>query len=97
MLHAPLPADFYAALKSGEALCAVLNALRPADPPIKFHRGTTMAFKQMENIGWFLDCARDLGVADPDRFMTVDLFEKTNLRQVAVCIHAVKKRLAAAS
>lgn len=47
------------------------------------------SFKQMENIGWFLDGARALGVAPTDCFQTVDLYEEKNINQVIQMIHAL--------
>lgn len=55
-------------------------AVSSADPQVKpgsvpkVHR-TRMVFKQMENIGRFLDAARQYGVSSSDLFTTVDLFE----------------------
>ena len=56
-------------------------------------QGARMAFKQMENIGWFLEKAREYGVPESDLFMTVDLFEGGNMRQVAQCINALKMKI----
>lgn len=36
----------------------------------------------MENIKNFLDACRVLGVSDKDLFVTVDLFEGANIKQV---------------
>jgi hypothetical protein len=47
----------------------------------------------MENIGWFLEKSREYGVQESDLFMTVDLFEGGNMRQVALCISALKMKL----
>jgi hypothetical protein len=45
----------------------------------------------MENIGYFLDAAREYGLRDSDLFITVDLFEAQNMDQVAICLSALKK------
>ncbi|KAJ1328405.1 hypothetical protein BSLG_010137 [Batrachochytrium salamandrivorans] len=56
---------------------------------------TKMPFKQMENIGTFLQAMDKLGVPKMEQFQTVDLFEEKNLGQVVDSIfsfsrHAVK-------
>jgi hypothetical protein len=79
------------ALKNGEILCKLINALIPGSIP-KPHIGTRMVFKQMENVGWFLEQISDRGaklVSDSDLFMTVDLVEKSNMKQVLICLNAV--------
>jgi len=54
---------------------------------------TKMAFKQMENIGSFLTfCQDQLGVQKSDLFQTVDLYEKQNMNNVIMTIHAVGRR-----
>ncbi len=50
----------------------------------KFHQNTRMAFKQMENIGWYLEACKTIGVLHTDLFMTVDLFDFANLKQASV-------------
>ena len=37
----------------------------------------------MENIGWFVDFLRDYGVPREYNFVTVDLYEKQNIKQVS--------------
>jgi len=53
-----------------------------------------MAFKQMENIGKFLDAMDAYGLNSFEKFQTVDLYEATNMTQVVLSIHAIG-RLAA--
>lgn len=79
------------ALKNGELLCKLINLLKPGAVP-KPHIGTRMVFKQMENVGWFLEAIseREHGlVADTDLFMTVDLMDGTNMKQVLICLNAL--------
>eukprot|EP01147_Barroeca_monosierra_P009574 gene9574-1801_t len=45
----------------------------------------------MENIGYFLDAAKRYGLPDSDLFITVDLFESRNMKQVVICLAALKK------
>ena len=48
-----------------------------------------MAFKQMENIGNFLDGCETVGVNREDLFQTVDLYEGENMAQVVNGIYAL--------
>ncbi len=48
---------------------------------------------QMENIGSYIEATRALGVPAEYLFMTVDLFERKNLAQVALNIVSVKRQL----
>ena len=50
-----------------------------------------MAFRQMENIGFFLEAAASFGVASTSLFQTVDLYEANNMGQVNVCIQATSR------
>jgi hypothetical protein len=78
-----LPGSLGDSLRSGHVLCELMNKIKPGCVP-KFHAGTRMAFKMMENIGWFLEACKEFGVADTDLFMTVDLFDFANLKQVSL-------------
>lgn len=51
-----------------------------------------MAFKQMENVGSFLDAIQKFGVSKMDSFQTVDLYEATNMPQVILTIHALGRK-----
>eukprot|EP01118_Nematostelium_gracile_P018808 TRINITY_DN849_c0_g1_i1.p1 TRINITY_DN849_c0_g1~~TRINITY_DN849_c0_g1_i1.p1 ORF type:complete len:258 (-),score=76.85 TRINITY_DN849_c0_g1_i1:78-851(-) len=81
--------DFGDSLKSGVLLCKLLNKIEPGTVP-KINT-QNMAFKQMENIAAYLEGSRKLGVPDQYNFMTVDLFEKKNLGQVALSVLTLKK------
>ena len=52
-----------------------------------------MPFIQMENIGKFINAAKNLGVEDQYNFMTVDLFEEKNLKQVLLCLATLKRKV----
>ncbi len=47
------------------------------------------AFVLRENIQLFQNAARAYGVPDNELFQTVDLFEKKNIAQVTLAIHAL--------
>lgn len=83
------PEKFQQGLKDGIFLCKLASVL--TGKPIKT---TTMkvAFKQMENIGKFLEAIEKYGVAKTDLFQTVDLYENQNMGQVVTCIHALGRK-----
>eukprot|EP00048_Salpingoeca_helianthica_P009155 m.131312 g.131312 ORF g.131312 m.131312 type:complete len:769 (-) comp14792_c0_seq8:37-2343(-) len=89
VLGRPLPATLEDALRSGEVLCELMNRIS-AGSVLRVHSDARMAFKQMENIGYFLDACHRYGVADADMFMTVDLFRGSNMKQVVICLNALK-------
>ena len=78
-------------LKSGDVLCAAMTKIKPALMP-KFHKDAKLAFKQMENIGLFLNACRAYGVSDTELFITIDLFEAANMKQVLACIRALRTK-----
>jgi len=71
-------------LKDGRVLCALANAIRPG--VIKKIHASGLAFKQMENITFFTDVAREAGVPESALFATPDLFEAKNMGSVINCI-----------
>ena len=46
-------------------------------------------FALRENVSLFTNAARAYGVPDNELFQTVDLFEKKNIPQVTMAIHAL--------
>jgi transgelin len=78
-------------LKSGEVLCELMNKIKAGAIP-KYHKAPRLAFRQMENIGLFLNACRQYGVSDSNLFITVDLFEAANMKQVIACLSALKSR-----
>ena len=52
-----------------------------------------MAFKQMENIGLFLQACENYGVNKVDLFQTVDLYEGQNMNAVINGIHALGRKV----
>ena len=77
-------------LKDGVALCKLMNALKESS--VKRINDSKMAFKQMENIGNYLDASSAYGVAKEDQFQTVDLFEATNMAAVINGLHALGRK-----
>ena len=62
----------------GQVLCALINAIRLGAIP-KINESTP-AFKQMENIIFFLNAAMNMGVPESSLFNTADLHEQLDLQ-----------------
>ncbi|KAM9294090.1 transgelin-2 [Gastrophryne carolinensis] len=60
-------------LKDGTVLCHLINSLAPGS--VAKIQSSTMAFKQMEQVSQFLKGCEKYGIAAPDLFQTVDLWE----------------------
>eukprot|EP01028_Stygiella_incarcerata_P012385 TRINITY_DN757_c0_g1_i5.p1 TRINITY_DN757_c0_g1~~TRINITY_DN757_c0_g1_i5.p1 ORF type:complete len:352 (+),score=171.68 TRINITY_DN757_c0_g1_i5:149-1204(+) len=90
VLGEAVPEDpFEVALKSGILLCQLMKKLDPKSVK-KIHKGK-MPFMQMENIQTFVDAARKYGVPEHDLFVTVDLFEAKNIKQVVQCVFSLSR------
>jgi len=74
-------------LKDGLVLCKLVNTIKPGT--IKKTNESKMPFKQMENITFFMNAARDLGVPESSMFSTPDLFEAKNLGSVVNCVYTL--------
>ncbi|KAK9471733.1 Transgelin [Dipodascopsis tothii] len=92
VLGAPLPAgDLLDVLHDGTVLCQLATRLgAPARA-----KASRMPFVQMENISAFLTAAKQLGLADHDLFLTVDLYEAKDPAQVLQTLYAVSRHAAA--
>ena len=75
------------ALKDGIILCKLMNKLKPGSCAKFTTKGTGFALR--ENVSIFCNAARGYGVPDNELFQTVDLFEKKNIAQVTLAIHAL--------
>lgn len=73
-------------LKGGLVLCALANNVKPG--VIKKPHVKPGASFQMENILFFQNAARALGVAESSMFGTPDLFEEKNMKSVIDAIYA---------
>jgi hypothetical protein len=73
-------------LKNGQVLCRLANAIRPG--VIKKINDSKLAFKEMENITFFMNAARDMGVPELSMFGTPDLYEGKNLGTVVSALLA---------
>lgn len=78
-------------LKDGVILCHLINKI--TGQPSKFPSQSKMSFIQMENICFFIENARKLGVPDSENFQTIDLFEGSGMKQVVCCICSLSRHL----
>ncbi|CAM9326034.1 unnamed protein product, partial [Scytosiphon promiscuus] len=74
-------------LKSGEILCALVNAIRPGTIPV-VHEGQ-LGFNQMENVDNFLSACCKLGVPAHALVDTADVFEMRDTAKLVECVHAL--------
>jgi len=81
--------DLQEGLKSGIALCKLVNGIRP-NTILKINTYTA-AYRQMENIDNFLKVCDKLGVPDSDRFTTEDLFYGNNIPKVVLTVCSLSK------
>ena len=72
---------------SGVVLCDLIDRVRPGC--VAKPSASPMPFKQMENIGNYVEACRELGVPQQDLFVTVDLYEGKNLGAVVRNIHSL--------
>lgn len=71
-------------LRSGTVLCHLLNAIKPGTVPRV--NAMNAPFKHMENITYFMDGARALGVPEYAMFGTPDLYEDKSMDAVLRCL-----------
>lgn len=74
-------------LKSGQVLCELANCIRPGI--VKKINESQMPFKQMENITFFMNAARELGVPESSMFGTPDLYEEKNIGSVVKSLNSL--------
>jgi len=77
--------DLHAWLKNGVVLCNLANKVKPGS--VHKINTSSLAFKQMENITFFMKAARDMGVPESAMFGTPDLYEEKNMGSVVNCIY----------
>lgn len=77
-------------LKDGVILCKLINCLRAGS--VKKINSSKMAFKQMENIGMFLQGCENYGLNKVDLFQTVDLYEAQNMPMVITAVFALGRK-----
>ena len=72
-------------LHDGKVLCELVNKIQPST--VKKINDSSLPFKQMENITYFMNAARAIGVPEMSMFATPDLYEAKNMGSVINCIN----------
>jgi hypothetical protein len=87
VVGAPLEGTLQEGLKSGVVLIQLVNTIQPGVSK----KASTMSapFKQMENIGNYLEACDKMGVPKHSTFQTVALYENKDMMQVITNIHAL--------
>lgn len=78
--------DLLDILKDGELLCNLGNLLGAPNCPTKKYKNSRMPFVQMENISFFLDACKLIGVPHNEIFQTVDLYERQDPYQIVITL-----------
>lgn len=78
--------DLLDILKDGELLCSLGNLLGAPNCPTKRYKSLRMPFVQMENISFFLDTCKLIGVPHNEIFQTVDLYERQDPYQIVITL-----------
>uniref|UniRef100_A0A8R1Y033 Calponin-homology (CH) domain-containing protein n=1 Tax=Onchocerca volvulus TaxID=6282 RepID=A0A8R1Y033_ONCVO len=81
--------NFLEILKDGTLLCSLANALQPNT--VKKINNSALAFKQMENISFFLSFA-EKHITKSELFQTVDLFEGQDPNAVVICLSSLARK-----
>ncbi|CAJ0592674.1 unnamed protein product [Cylicocyclus nassatus] len=81
--------SFIKIFKDGTLLCRLANSLQPG--AVKKINTSAMAFKQMENISFFLAFA-EKHVAKSELFQTVDLYEAQDPNTVLICLASLARK-----
>lgn len=83
--------ELHELLKDGVVLCNLINGITGAKS--NFPTKSKLSFAQMENIFYFIENARKLGVPDSENFQTIDLYEGQNMQQVIHCLYSLSRNL----
>ncbi|KJH43921.1 hypothetical protein DICVIV_10057 [Dictyocaulus viviparus] len=81
--------NFCSLFKDGTLLCRLANSLQPG--AVNKINKSAMAFKQMENIAFFLAFAQN-HIAKSELFQTVDLYEAQDPNAVLVCLSSIARK-----
>uniref|UniRef100_A0AC35TRH6 Calponin-homology (CH) domain-containing protein n=1 Tax=Rhabditophanes sp. KR3021 TaxID=114890 RepID=A0AC35TRH6_9BILA len=81
--------NFVSVLKNGVVLCRLANSL--VEGSIKKVNASAMAFKQMENISFFLTFAEKY-VSKTELFQTIDLYEGQDPNSVLVLLGSLARK-----
>eukprot|EP01127_Copromyxa_protea_P010330 TRINITY_DN2513_c0_g1_i1.p1 TRINITY_DN2513_c0_g1~~TRINITY_DN2513_c0_g1_i1.p1 ORF type:complete len:471 (-),score=91.31 TRINITY_DN2513_c0_g1_i1:1066-2478(-) len=83
--------SFYDDLCNGQVLCHLINSIKPNMIPLVHTRD--QALLERENIKFFVNACRGLGVNQGDLFEVNDLYDRHNIGQVLNCLYALTQVL----
>jgi hypothetical protein len=83
-------AELQAQLKNGVVLCQAANRMGAGISTIS---KSDKMFEQISNIGKFLEFLKTTGVADRDAFVTTDLYDNKDMRQVMIGLNSLGRAL----
>lgn len=78
-------------LRCGLRFVAAVNKLKPGS--VKNFKKSKMPFVCMENIAAYTTACKGLGLPDNYNFVTVDLWDASNIKQVALNVVSLKRQL----
>jgi hypothetical protein len=83
----PFPSnDFQSSLSNGKFLCLLINQIKPGS--VKKINTSATPYAQMENIQFFTDAAKRLGLKETQTFTSKELFEKGGrIRDVVITLY----------
>ncbi|KAI6656429.1 Muscle-specific protein 20-like [Oopsacas minuta] len=87
--HMQCEENFFEWLRDGTVLCHLMNIIDPGSVPLV--KKSSMPFKQMECINFFLIAAEQYGIKKTDLFVTLDLYEDNNPSQVVSTLRALDR------
>ena len=76
--------------KNGVVLCYAANRMGANIPAVSTSK---KMFEQISNTGKFLDFVKSTGVADRDLFVTTDLYDNKDMRQVMIGLNSLGRAL----
>lgn len=83
-------AELQAQLKNGVVLCQAANRMGAGISTIS---KSDKMFEQISNIGKFLEFLKTTGAADRDLFVTTDLYDNKDMRQVMIGLNSLGRAL----
>ena len=83
-------AELQVQLRSGVVLCHAANRIGANITAISTN---DKMFEQISNIGKFLEFVKSTGVADRDLFVTTDLYDNKDMRQVIIGLNSLGRAL----
>lgn len=84
--------DLVEMLKDGWMLCKLGDLVGVETYPTRKFKNSKMPFVQMENILYFLQTCKLMGVTHDEIFQTIDLFERQDPYQVVVTLMAFSRK-----